>query len=188
MKTTYKGIDYSSPGATCNRDAENGIRYGVIPQNEVLQAWTDSSEPDYGSPTCPKCGRQADKPEEFGETFASGIPDDYTESRYEESEFVCVECKYLFGSESAFGDEPLVYFYDSDGYKAECGQDGDIFVIESPYFTRAQFCSPCASGACYLLNECETGEKAYCFGHDWFEGGKAPYPVYSVETGALVNP
>jgi hypothetical protein len=25
--------------------------------------------------------------------------------------------------------------------------------------------------------------KAYCLGHDWFDDGRAPYPVYSVETG-----
>jgi hypothetical protein len=30
--------------------------------------------------------------------------------------------------------------------------------------------------------------KGYCFGHDWFEGGKAPYPVFSVKTGELVLP
>ena len=25
--------------------------------------------------------------------------------------------------------------------------------------------------------------RAYCLGHDWFDDNKAPYPVYSVETG-----
>ncbi len=49
-----KGIDYGN-GLT-NIDHSNGIRYGVIPANEVLQAWCDSSEPDYGEPHCPKCG------------------------------------------------------------------------------------------------------------------------------------
>jgi len=29
--------------------------------------------------------------------------------------------------------------------------------------------------------------KVYCFGHDWFEDNKAPYPVYSVETGELIE-
>jgi len=32
-----------------------------------------------------------------------------------------------------------------------------------------------------------TPNACYCFGHDWFEDGKAPYPVYSVETGELVE-
>lgn len=34
----------------------------------------------------------------------------------------------------------------------------------------------------------ESGVKTYCVGHDWFEDGKAPYPVYSVATGELVAP
>ena len=34
----------------------------------------------------------------------------------------------------------------------------------------------------------EDGERAYCFGHDWFEDKAAPYPVYSVATGELVPP
>ncbi len=53
------GIDYGM--GTTNIDKENGIRYGVIPQNEVLQVWCDSSEAYYGEPeecTCmnPECG------------------------------------------------------------------------------------------------------------------------------------
>lgn len=82
--------------------------------------------------------------------------------------------------------EPIGHGYTSDGYVAYEGSDGDIFVEKSPYFTRAQFCSPCAPGACYLMNPCEDGERAYCFGHDWFESEEAPYPVYSVETGEIV--
>ena len=40
------GIDYGH-GLT-NTDHETGIRYGVISIHSVLQAWADSSEPDYG--------------------------------------------------------------------------------------------------------------------------------------------
>ena len=85
-----------------------------------------------------------------------------------------------------------VFYYDDGETQAEqSADDVDIFVCKSPYFTYAQFCSPCAPGAGYLLNpltEPDPGNKAYCFGHDWFESGKAPYPVYSVETGELVRP
>lgn len=45
---SYPGIDYSLRQA--NFDRTNGIHYGVISQNAVLQAWADSSEPDYGEP------------------------------------------------------------------------------------------------------------------------------------------
>lgn len=83
--------------------------------------------------------------------------------------------------------EPIAWTLNKEGYQAEHGEDCDIFITKSPYFTYAQFCSPCAPGACYLLNPCDSGPRAYCFGHDWFQTGIAPYPVYSVETGELVE-
>ncbi len=84
------------------------------------------------------------------------------------------------------------HFTESDlrgEYKAtQSGDDSDIFILKSPYYTRAQFCSPCAPGACYLTNPCEDGERAYCFGHDWFDDGKAPYPVFLVADDSEVLP
>lgn len=182
--TNYRGIDYGL-GRT-NKDSATGIRFGVIPQNDVLQAWADSSEPYYGKPVenleCPDCGEEIAHPEKWGDT---------------------VQCDCGKNVECELPDfaEPLSFSYDEDGYHAECGQDGDIFITESPYFTYAQFCSPCAPGACYLRNPLDVpfdaqerplggfeDNRAYCFGHDWFEDGRAPYPVYSVATGELVNP
>jgi len=84
--------------------------------------------------------------------------------------------------------EPVSHDVDKAGVVASSGESGDIFVFKSPFFTRAAFCSPCAPGACYLASPCDDGERAYCFGHEWFEGGEAPYPVYSVKTGLLVEP
>jgi hypothetical protein len=167
---TNKGIDYGN-GLT-NRHSETGIRFGVIPQNEVGQAWYDSSEAYYGKPHCPKCGN------ELPEDFSDG---DACECGH--------EVKWM--GEECLPDSPLSFSYEQEGYAAECGDDGDIFIVKSPFFTYAQFCSPCAPGACYLLNpldEPSEDNKCYCFGHDWFEDGKAPYPVYSVETGTLVKP
>ena len=83
--------------------------------------------------------------------------------------------------------EPTSFFFGNREYRAESDSCGDIFITKSPYYTKAQFCSPCAPGACYLMNPCEGGEKAYCFGHDWFEDGKAPYPVYLVKDDSLVD-
>lgn len=187
MNTHKHGIDYGL-GQT-NVDKTTGIHFGVIPHHDVCQSWADASEPDYGPPTCPKCGNQADKLSAFGETFASGIPDDY-ETGLGFVDYVCVDCKYVFDASEAFGDDPLAFTYIEDGYSCEQnGGDSDIFVTKSPYYTHAQFCSPCAPGACYLLSSTDTsGPRTYCFGHDWFEGGSAPYPVYSVETGELVLP
>lgn len=76
--------------------------------------------------------------------------------------------------------EPTSWTFDALGYNASMGEDGDIFLIKSPYYTKAAFCSPCAPGACYITEPRANGAKAYCFGPDWFEGDNAPYPVYRV--------
>ena len=163
------GIDYGR-GMT-NRNHESGIRYGVISQNEVLQVWADSSEAVYGDEgetKCPECGKTHEGT--VGTT-------------------VTCECGEEFDLELSDCAEPLSFTYEKDGYKAECSDDGDIFVIVSPYFTYAQFCSPCAPGACYLMSPLDDEPKdnrCYCFGHDWFED-ETPYPVYSVTTGELVS-
>ena len=176
MKTDYKGIDYGM-GAT-NIDKETGIRYGVIPQNEVLQAWADESEPEYGEPDyieCPSCGQEFATPEglNWGDMTT------------------CEFCHEKFEIDISDFAEPIGYVYENDGYQAQQSfDDPDIFVMKSPYFTYAQFCSPCAPGACYLLNpleEKDQNNRVYCFGHDWFEEGKAPYPVYDVKTGKRVE-
>lgn len=194
MKTEYAGIDYGL--GQSNVDKSNGIRYGVIPQHEVLQAWADSSEPYYGKPHCPHCGNEAVerhcKVEQLENGVAVTIDDEareeYEPNKYGFGEYACDDCKRLLSSDDVWPDSPLSFSYQEKGYAAECGEDGDIFIVKSPFFTRAQFCSPCAPGAGYLMNPCEDGPKSYCFGHDWFDDGKAPYPVYSVETGEQVEP
>jgi hypothetical protein len=160
--TDYAGIDYGHGMA--NVDHETGIRFGVINQGEVIQAWADSSEMIYPDPACPDCGHESDKYE---------CPD---HGNFEEAwENCCVE---------AIGS-----VYEEEGYKAtQSDDDGDIFIEKSPFYTRAQFCSPCAPGAGYLMNPCPDGPKTYCFGHDWFEDEKAPYPVYRVENDEEVLP
>ena len=171
----YAGIDYGMGKA--NIDHDTGIRYGVISQHEVLQAWADSSEADY--PTlldtndfeCSKCREPYFPTEEdnWG---------DYV---------ICKECGEEFELD---GDdlEPYGFILDDGEYKASCGQDGGIFITLSPFYTECMFCSPCAPGAGYLMSPVKDGVKAYCFGHDWFDEGRAPYPVYQVDTGELVEP
>ena len=90
--------------------------------------------------------------------------------------------------EEDVNDDAIVGFsFEREGYR--CYQDidsSDIFVMESPFYTLCAPCSPCAPGAGYLLTKGKL--KAYCFGHDWFEEGKAPYRVFSVGTGEEVLP
>lgn len=170
MNTNYKGIDYGL-GQT-NRNTQTGIRYGVIPQNAVGESWYDNSEAFYGSPHCPNCGNELPKDFDDGDTCKCGHT-------------------VKWAGEECYPDSPISFYVDDGKISAECGEDGDIFVMKSPYFTYAQFCSPCAPGACYLLNPLdhpEESNRAYCLGHDWFDDGKAPYRVYSVETGEEVKP
>ncbi len=138
----YIGIDYGH--GTTNVDLSNGIRYGVISQYSVLQAWADSSEPVY--------------PE-----------NDQSESDADE------DC------------EPIGWTYEGEGYLLEDAfGNTEIFVLKSPFYTFAQFCSPCAPGAGNLNHPMEDGVKCYCLGHDWFDDQVATYPVYRVSDGERV--
>jgi len=179
-----QGIDYGL-GRT-NIDYSTGIRYGVISQNEVLQAWADSSEANYGPPTCPKCGGEVVESDENKKYKGYKF---YHDRPYDLGEYTCKHCKLHLFNEDVWNDEPLSFYYDQEGYEAECSDDGDIFILKSPYYTYCQFCSPCAPGAGYLMNkrDKENGIKAYCFGHDWFDDGQAPYDVYDVNTGELIE-
>jgi len=154
IKYYDKGIDYAHGMA--NVHPETGIRYGVISQNLVLQAWADDSEPEY---PCGEC------------------------DAWDSNNDCC--------NDDGFDCEPIAWNYQADGYKATCGSDGDIFVMQSPFYTFAQFCSPCAPGACYLANPVSPsndGNKCYCFGEDWFDSDyePCPYPIWRVKDNVLV--
>ena len=170
------GIDYGM-GLT-NIDKATGIRFGVIHSNAVGEAWYESSVADYGDATCPVCGEDMatydeDKHGAYGESSCF-------------SDYACKSCEQIYDSSEAFGDEPLGHDYTGDGIVASAGESGDIFITKSPFYARASYCSPCAPGACYLENPSDDGEKAYCFPHNWFEGGKAPYRVFRVADGIEV--
>lgn len=186
------GIDYGM-GQT-NIDHETGIRYGVIHQHHVLQAWCDESEADYGEPHCPKCGNEASVGVSHTETNDDGSVTCWTEhpdecEDYEVSgcgDYRCDDCRIMFDSDEAYGDEPIGhYLRDDDEYVAQrYGDDGDILVLRSPYYTLCSFCSPCAPGAGYLTTPGSV--KAYCFGPDWFDNEPCPYKVYRVDNDELV--
>ena len=177
--TDYPGIDYGL-GQT-NVDRKTGIRYGVIHTNALTEWIWDDVEAEY-VPRCPKCGGDAVPTEKLPEAS-----EDWKEAEHDCIAFGCESCEYLFG-ESGYGDEPDSQYIDKDGIKASVDEMGDVFIIESPYYTYAQFCSPCAPGAGHLENPCKAGPKTFCFGHEWFDGDKAPYPVYRVEDDSIVEP
>lgn len=169
----YKGIDYGL-GST-NRDKDTGIRYGVISQHSVMPEAMEDIEYIYPGPNCPKCGNDVKE--------AKGKYRKYAHAEHECADYVCHDCRYVFGSESAYADESSGFKYERDGYQLADCLDSDIFVLKSDYYTFAQFCSPCVPGACSLdspLNTADADCKCYCLGHGWFEGGIAPYPIYRV--------
>jgi hypothetical protein len=164
-----------------NRDPETGIRYGVISQHSVSQAWSDSAESNYGAPTCPECGGEirtfdADRDGEI-EQFGRGCAD-----------YTCEDCNLSIDSSDAYSDEPIGWTVDDGEYKAEDCLDSDIMILSSPYYTHAEWCSPCVPGAGNLDSPDPDGPRTYCFGHDWFDDGVAPYPVYRVSDDSEVAP
>lgn len=194
-----RGIDYSL--GRSNFNPETGIHFGVIPMNSLAHWAWDSFEADYGEPTCPKCGNAAvdgDSDISAESLDARGIdPDTFDEDReyldYEVlhhacGDYACDDCHILFDGQDAFGEEPNGHTLDDGEYKASVGSDCiDAFVLLSPYYTKSQFCSPCAPGAGYLLNPCDDGVQSYCFGPDWFdEEQPCPYPVWKCGTDELI--
>jgi hypothetical protein len=168
------GIDYGLGKA--NIDPATGIRYGVISQNSVFEAWIDSAEPWYAKPEeleCPEC-----------ETLWAASGQDWGDK------VTCPECGNEFEVElgDLACDEPSGWTFEDGEYCLEDCLDSDIFVLKSPYYTFAQFCSPCVPGAGNLDNWVPDGVKCYCLGHDWFEERVAPYPVYRVSDGSIVEP
>lgn len=163
------GIDYGRGMTNVSNVLVPGdsepIRFGVISQNEVLQAWCDESEADYGDPHCPACGAQLD--------------DDVCDGDE-------CECGYEIGwvGDECYGDEPLSHFVDDGEYRAKSDSYGDIFITKSPYYTRCGYCSPCAPGAGYNTDPGDDC-KAFCFGPDWFDG-PPPHPIYRVSDGVMV--
>jgi hypothetical protein len=171
------GIDYGH-GRT-NIDQTNGIRFGVISQNSVTQAWCDSAEADYGKPTCGECSNELVNydSEKHGAYEGKGCTD-----------YACESCELTVDSQYAFGDEPIGWNYEGEGYELVDCLDSDIMVLKSSFYTLAPFCSPCVPGAGDLDSACDDGAKTYCLGHDWFEDGKAPYRVFTVAGDVEVLP
>ena len=176
-QTDYAGIDYSRGLSNVNH--ATGIHYGVISQHAINPDALGDMEPDYGPATCGYCGGPAE------EGCIDPEPD-YPEWTDEGSDYFCRKCKRSFNSEDAFSDEACGFSYEEDGYSLADCLDSDIFVFNSPYYTFAQFCSPCVPGAGNLESPCPNGPKTYALGHDWFNGGVAPYPVYRVSDDTLV--
>lgn len=170
------GIDYGSGRA--NVHPETGIRYGVISVHS-LGEWTvgeaESIYPEKVEVECPKCGQsfETDNLDADDQT----CPDE--------------KCEEEFSDHSLYELEPIGWDYAPNDplYETDYSESLNcVFVTKSPFFTYGAYCSPCAPGAVDLDTALppDEGQKAYCFGVDFFDDNKPPYSVWSVETGELV--
>lgn len=179
MTTNYAGIDYSS-GQPINKDLETGIRYGLISPNSVMS-------------------------EAVSDIYANGTDRDY-EAYQDEIRAALKAALKDFGLEDQAGDafdaletgdayqsgsDCARMAYSDNGLDLITDSQGEIWVLKSPYFTYAQFCSPCAPGACNLNSPLESpisANKCYCLGLDWFDDETpCQYPIYDIATGELVK-
>lgn len=187
MKTTNPGIDYTPIGSTINRDPDNNIRYGVISTNAVSRYAMDDIS-DHG--TDEDFQSFADQVKSELIAAIEGVLKNYLRDN-DASQVVEAAIKELnehLGDNYEGTGDCARFSYESDGYKLQTDSGGDLWVLKSPYKTCAQFCSPCAPGACYLTSPCEDGAWAYCLGPDWFDqDNPCPYPVFRVDTEARVK-
>ena len=194
--TNYPGIDYSH--GQSNRDADTGIRYGVISQHSVRD---DVIADVYYGPHS-KCLAFEAAGKELKRNLRMALEDYYHGSRLDEAVDDIFDELDGWSEGMEIETDPL---YEHDGYKIVKCLDNDLMVLKSPWYTYAQFCSPCVPGAgnldhpfdpmdasdisVYATQAVAAGfQKVFCLDHDWFEGSIAPYHVFCVETNEQVHP
>lgn len=172
-------IDYGH--GTTNIDLETGIRYGAISWASISPDMLGAFEPDYGDPTCPNCtGPVVDYDEEaHGEYKDVSTAYHYMLSCNSCPDYACELCELYMDAEAVYPEEPSVWYYEDEEYRVISMLDGSSYlVLKSPYYTWAEFCSPCIPGAGDLNSPAEIGQgaKTYCLGDDWFDSEHAPCP------------
>ena len=120
---------------------------------------------------------------EIEDVFSELIPDKLDQSELTRFIFDGLEDQF---NDSVCSGESGPYEYSDDDCTVLTSSDGDLWITKSKFWTYCGECSPCAPNAGYLTDRRDS-LKAYCLGHDWFDNGKAPYPVYSVDTDEEVT-
>ena len=179
---SYAGIDYGMGQSNVNR--ETGIRYGVIAQWSFSPEALNDLQPIFAGPNCPACGGDVLPSDEVNH------PDLWKARMGARGcfDYACLACRKGWDSGECFGDEAVGFESNDPEYDIEVCLVTDIIVTRSPFYTHAQYCSPCVPGAGNLENPCEGGPRTYALGHDWFEDGVAPYPVFRVSDDQVVKP
>lgn len=178
----YAGIDYGM--GQSNIDHETGIRYGVISINELTEWIWDELE-GYYPEFCPHCGNELEENWDDG-CYETEQGEGYV-SINEVKDPLCPHCGERIEDGEQYSDEASGYILTDSEIKGETFQDNtELFVFKSPYYTHAQFCSPCVPGAGNLSTYCSSGPKTYCLPKDYFQDEKCPYPYYSVADDTLI--
>lgn len=140
--TTNKGIDYGNNQT--NIDKETNIRYGVISQGSINPESLDDIY--FGSNSTDR-NYDAWK-EEIKSKIESALDDFMLSSQAKELAEHAVEDYDNLGD--CYQSDEINPHFDDNEYIIEKCLDFDLFIIKSPFFTYAQFCSPCVPGACNL--------------------------------------
>jgi len=154
-------IDYGC--GKINIDLETGIRFGVISQRSILQAWADSSEGDY---PCGDC--DCDTADEWNDCDAE--PNGYS---FEGDGYKMTSC---LDNDVMVIESP---FYTHAPFCSPCvpGAGNLDDAAHAASFT-------CIEYEQELIEKFEvSGPRTYAVGHDWFDPPIAPYPVYGVVSG-----
>jgi len=166
------GIDYGF-GQT-NIDFSNGIRYGVIPVNNLGEgSWdtivSDGVDVDYEE-TIENIKYQLS-------AAIKSVLEDYSTSF--DAKEIAESIVYDLEFEHESTGDCVRYSYKDDAVEFHTTSDGSIFVTKSKYYALTSFCSPCAPGAGDLTSEGVL--MTYCLGPDWFdEHNPMPYECFAV--------
>lgn len=153
-------IDYGM-GRT-NIDRVTGIRFGVISQNSIMQAWADCSQGVYPCATC-ECGDL-----ERDDCEAEATEFEYQEDGYDMQS--CLDSDVMVLRSRWFTYGPFC----SPCVPGAVNLDGAA---------RAWVDELTGAG-----DRVHHGAPGYCVDHDWFDNGVAPYRVFSVANGREVFP
>lgn len=214
-ETNYPGIDYSGPGSQANRDSETQIRYGIISQHGVMPEALDDifsrgTDLELENAEGELKSKLRGVLEDYFSDSKRGAKGDGTNNGTSRLDVAVEDCFAALDGWADNIESSACYRLEEDGLVLQTDNGNDLWVIKSQFYTYAQFCSPCAPGACHLANPLSVkiqagiasiadtndgdGEtfvnsnKCYCLPHDWFEGGKAPYRVFRVDNNEEVLP
>lgn len=197
----------AKPGQKVCWDEDKKIRYGVICLHEVLDRWAESSTPIFDPPSdveCPECGFKFIVPlgTEWGDVISCQDNENHT---FEVEADDCGEPQMYDlndGQYVAYSDEHLDIIIQASPYYTYCEfcspcAPGAGFLMK-PFKIPAEYketsytlqnISPGAYSDLYHnLAEWARFKPSFCFGHDWFSSGKAPYRVFEVGTNKEVLP